>query len=73
MKIGARHGALLNLTAKDLKGQVADLALPQTADSHPESSQEERDEANAMKFDLDVVGIRAYELNTLSNIVRVRS
>lgn len=48
--VGARHGKLINLADKNIKNKIADLSVPQTADSHPDSTEEQRQQANATKF-----------------------
>jgi hypothetical protein len=70
VKVGTRSGKLLNLHEPNLKAAVGELCVDQTADSHPDATEEARTAANALKFRLDVVQIRAYELKTLSNLLR---
>lgn len=70
MKVGTRSGKLINLLDSNLKDIVNDISVDQNADSHPESSEEARNAANSLKFKLDIVQIRAYELKTLSSLLR---
>jgi hypothetical protein len=60
VKIGTRSGKLINLHDANLKGVVNDVSVDQNADSHPDSSEEARTAANALKFRLDVVQVRAF-------------
>lgn len=70
VKIGARSGKLLNLIEGDLKTQVNELSIEQTADSHPDLPAETRTANNALKIRLDYVQVRAFEGKTVSGVVR---
>lgn len=69
--MGTRSGKLINLHDANLKTIINDVSVDQTADSHPDSTEEARTAANAVKFRLDLVQIRAFELKTFSNLLRV--
>lgn len=60
MKIGTRSGKLINLLDPNLKQIISDISVEQTKDSHPDLSEEALKAANAIKFSLDFVQIRAF-------------
>lgn len=71
MKVGTRNGKLINVADPNIKNIVNDLSVDQNVDSHPESTEESRLAANSLKFRLDLVQFRAFELKTFSSLLRV--
>ena len=70
VKIGSRNGNLINLVEGDLKTAVNELSVDQSEDSHPDLNVEERETNNSMKFKLDFLQVRAFEVKTLSSVLR---
>ena len=58
----------MNLLDLNLKEGIKDISVALTKDSHPELNEDAIKTANALKFTLDFVQIRAYEFRTLSNL-----
>jgi hypothetical protein len=71
VKVGSRTGCLLNVQDGDFKRAVSELSVDQTEDSHPDLSAEQRLANNALKFRLDYVQLRAFEVKTVSNLLRI--